>query len=235
MSDNRVISEGYLLAALPLGGIAIVAINQMGKYMYFGVPLEFLEIDTVKILVSGLSLALYSAAAIASLAMLYNKESIPDGPKRFLHHIIIATFISLPFWIEGVGLKSSISWATVAFITFCAVITASAEHHLKKLSKEGDRLTRLQKIESVSGTFFWVSLLILAAVFAHGANTAAQVEKRLFIDGTNYFVVARAGELLVTKEYFPSDHAFDKERTIVISITDRIVLTERKAILRSER
>jgi hypothetical protein len=69
----------------------------------------------------------------------------------------------------------------------------------------------------------------------HGSNTAAQVEKRLFIDGTNYFVVARSGDLLVTKEYFPLSHTFDKERTIVVSISDQIVLNERKAILRSER
>jgi hypothetical protein len=156
MSDSKVISEGYLLAALPLGGIAIVAINQMGKYLYFGVPLEFLEIDTVKILVSGLSLALYSAAAIASLAMLYNKETIPDGPKRFLHHLLIATFISLPFWIDGIGLKSSISWPTVFFIVFCAIVTASAEHHLKKLKNQSETLTMLQKIESFYGTNFWV-------------------------------------------------------------------------------
>lgn len=235
MTENYKVNEGYLLALLPVLGMAVIAVHQMGKYIYFGVPLEFLEIDTVKILLSGLSLALYSAAALYALFLLYHRDSIPGGPRRFLHHLFIATFISMPFWVKGVGLDSTISWPTVLFICFCAAVTASAEHRLKRLKDQGEKMSRLQKIESYVGTSFWVALLILSAVFAHGSITAKDQISRTFISGSDRFVVARSGDVLISKQYDPTTKSFVRDRTILVTMGDEIELVVRAAPIAERR
>ncbi len=232
MSETPRIPESFLLALLPLMGIAIVAIHQMGQYQFFGVPLEYLEIDTVKIILSGLSLSLYSTAGIYALALLYNKESIPTGPKRFLHHLFIASFIAMPFWISNFSFKSSISWPTVIFVLFCSVVTASAEFHFRRLRDAADPLSRLQVIESIAGIAFFVTLLILIATYVHGGIVAKDQKQRTFISGTNRILIARSGDILITKEYDPATQSIDKTKTILVVVESTTTLVTQHAPIR---
>ncbi|HVI60513.1 MAG TPA: hypothetical protein VM619_16785 [Luteimonas sp.] len=232
MTNFPAIKEAYLLALLPLIGIAIVAVHQMGRYQFYGVPLEYLEIDTVKIILSGLSLALYAAASIYAITALMSEQNLPSWPSRFIAHLFIAAFLTMPYWVGNLSIKNSISWPTLLFIGFCACVTATAEYKIRRLNHSDKPVSRTELINTAAGVGFWVILLVLLATFTHGALTAKDQTKRTFIEGTNLMIVARSGDVLITKKYDPTRQSFDKDRTVLVVLDKSTTLVTREAPLK---
>lgn len=228
MNRGLQLSEGYLLALLPLVGIAIVAVHQMGQYQFYGVPLELLELDTVKIILSGMTLSLYGAAGIYAVTLVYDKVA-PPGALRIFNHLAIAAFITMPFWIGGMDFKAPLSWPTIIFVVFCASVTTFAERQLRRIKRADSQLPSTQQIGPVAALVFWVGLLILVATWVHGGIWARDRPERTFIEGTDQIVVGRAGDALIVKEYDPAKRSIDTNRTALVKGDKTIVLVTRGA------
>lgn len=221
--------EPYLLAFLPLLGIALVVIHQMGRYSFYSVSFEFLEIDTVKILISALSLGLFGTAAIYSLSLLYDSDYAKTPATHYLSHLAAAAFLTAPFWADTLNLKSSLSIPTITFITFASVVTFFIEKHIRKSGAASPELSVIAQMAAHAGILFWGTLLVTLATFAHGYLKEDDLDKRVFVEGTNYLFVGRVSGQLVLKEYEPASKKFIDGRTILMQPGVTTVLVERKA------
>lgn len=225
-------SEKYLLPLLPLAGIALVTTNQMGRYSFYSVPFDFLEIDTVKTLISVFSLGLFSVAGLYSLLLLHYRDDIKTARSRFLFHLGAASFITMPFWVESLSLRGKPSLPTIAFILFAAAVTYFADTHVLK-AKSTDLSTH-DRLSSGLGVMFWVTILVLFSTFTHGYIREKELRTRLFVSGTNLIFVGKAGGQFVLKEYNPATKRIDKARTIVLQPSERTTLIERSAVILSD-
>lgn len=221
--------EPYLLAFLPLLGIALVVVHQMGRYSFYSVPFDFLEIDTVKILISALSLGLFGTAAIYSLSLLYDADYAKTPATHYLSHLAAAAFLTTPFWADTLSLKSSLSIPTIAFILFASAVTFFIGKHIRKSGAASSGLSVLARMAAHAGVLFWGTLLVTLATFAHGYLKEGDLSKRIFVEGTNYLFVGRVSGQLVLKVYEPESKRFVSGRTILMQPGVTTVLVERQA------
>lgn len=233
MSRMLVLKEAYLLAALPLVGITLVACHQMGAYGFYGVPIEFLELDTMKVILSGLSLALYGAAATYAITSIFHEDPAPTKSRRLIGHVLAASLLTVPFWSKNISVHNGISWPTLLFIAFCATVTFCADHYLRKFSNNDDKPTLENSLGTICGVGFWVILLVLTATFLMGYLTARDAVSRMFIENTNLIVVARIGDTLVAKEYNTKTATINKGETTLFVVDKTTTLVKRNAAIKN--
>lgn len=227
MSKGIRLSEGFVLAMFPVLGIAVVAFHQLGRQMFYGVPLELFELDTAKIILSAAPFALYGFASLYSVTMLYNSVA-PPQTQRALVHLLLAGFVTAPFWIGSIRIGSPFSWSTVAFVGFFAFFTLGTEHFWRRLTAKG-RPAFAHRVQAVAGISLAAGVLVLGAAFAHGAIVARDQPSRTFIEGTNQIVVFKSGDIFVTKTYDPRARIVVPGSTVLVPITERTILVTRKA------
>lgn len=220
------LSEGFVLALFPLFGIAVIAFHQLGRHFFYGIPLEFFELDTAKVILSAAPFTLYGLAIVYSVALLYDSTPAPSSKWRPLGHLFLAGFVTVPFWIGSLGVGAEFSWPTIALIAFFAACTWAAEHFWKKLVNKGPKARR---VEALAGISLAIGALVLIGAFTHGAILARDQASRTFIGGTNQIVVLRSGDLLITKTYEPSSRSLVADRTALVLVSDVTMLESRKA------
>ncbi len=227
MAKGIRLSEGLLLAMFPVLGVAVVAFHQLGRHMFYGVPLELFELDTAKIILSAAPFGLYSLASLFSVSILYN-GAVRPSTKGLLSHLLLATFVTAPFWAGSVGIRREPSWPTIAFIAFFALSTWGTEHFWRKLTAKS-RTDVGSRIEATAGIALAAGVLILGAASVHGSILAKDQVRRTFISGTNLIVVLKSGDLLVTTAYDPETRTLVADSTTLVPISGNTVLVTRKA------
>lgn len=210
------------VALVPVLGTGLVLMNQLGRYFFYGVPPELLELDAYKVLVSSLSMLFLGASLLYLGATLYDSSG-EQGRPRLTFHLLFAAALTGPFWANDLDWRHSVSWATVGFVGFTGSVFFGAERWLRR-----ERVAKLQ--ERVSGwalTVFFASLLVLAATCAHGYLAEQDRTSHTFLAATDDAVVGRVGGLLIIKTYDPKVGTFNRQLTKLVSVEEVIVLEVR--------
>ena len=225
---SKKISEGYVLAVVPVVGIAAITTYRMGYYLFFDVPLKFLEISTANTVLTGISFGVYVFVGMQSFALLYDYKEELSGFKRYVQHILAASYLTFPTWAGDIGFNSEISWPTIAFIVFCAFVTNSFENlYSEAMNKKVSSFW--QWVGSMSLASFLIFWLLIFALAGLGMSNAKNEKSRDFISGTNYFIVGSYGDSLIAKEYFAKSKTFNKEKTLIVPLSEKIIIEERSA------
>lgn len=225
---GKKISEGYVLAVVPVVGIAAITIYRMGYYLFFHVPLKLLEISTANTVLTGVSFGVYVFVGMQAFALLYDLDEKSIGVKRYFQHVLAAIYLTFPTWASDMGLDSKISWPTVAFVLFCAFVTNAFENFYSEAT--GGNVSSLwQRLGLMSLASFLIFWLLIFALAGLGMSNAKNEKSRDFISGTNYFIIGSYGGSLIAKEYFPKRKNFNREKTLIFPLSEKIVLEERSA------
>ena len=220
--------EPLLLAALPLLGVALVVLHQLGRYTFYSVPFEFVEIDTVKTLLSTLAIVLFSLAATYSLSVFFDGKESNHPVAHFLAHLGTWSFLN---WLEDFDVSAPISYGTVAFVIFASAVTFYTDRHVRRsiAKKEQSNRTLLATIGTNAGVLFWLVILVIVATTLHGFASEKDHKVRTFIEGTNYLLVGRSEGQLILKRYDPAAKKIMRGTTILKEPEGTIVLVERFA------
>lgn len=223
--------EPLLLAALPLLGVALVVLHQMGRYTFYSVPFEFVEIGTVKTLLSALAIVPFCLAATYSLSLFFDGKESNHPVAHFLAHLGAWLFLSSMYWLEDFDFSAPISYSTVAFVLLASAITFYTDRHIRKsiAKQEPANRTWIEIIGTNAGVLFWLVMLVIVATVLHGALSERDHKVRTFIEGTNYLLVGRSEGQLILKEYDPTTQKLVRGTTILKEPAGTIVLVERLA------
>ena len=224
--------EKYVVALLPVFGIALTSVNQIGRLSFYEVPYELMELSTVGTLLSAIALTITSAAGLLSVAIAYTRD-LQTWWHRAFHHIVLASMLTAPFWAKTLNLGTSVSWPTFIFIAALASAGYMTESYYRSVKSGSDSTRDLQeRIEKAVHVVLMLGLLTLAGSFTHGYYYARESPMRLFIQGTNDLVAGSFNGHLVIKRYDPLIGSIDKRRTALLSPNARLELETRAAPIR---
>jgi len=136
--------DKYVAALLPLFGIALTSVNQIGRMSLYKVPNELMEFSTVGTVLSAIALTITTAASVLSLAVAYTRD-LNSRWQRALHHVFLATMLTSPFWLKAVNLRASISWATIFFIVALSGAGYMAESYYRSVRSGEDSTRPIQR------------------------------------------------------------------------------------------
>src|ERR1700741_5127663 len=150
------------VALVPLLGTGLVLMNQLGRYLYYGVPPEMLELDAYNVLFTSLSMLFIGSALLYAGATLYDASGTRAW-QRMCFHLIFATILTAPFWYKEVDRSHSIPWPAVVFAIFTGTVTFGAERWLRRKAK-----SRSDQLSGWALAAFFTSLFVLVATCGHG-------------------------------------------------------------------
>lgn len=220
--NTRKFDLAVAIALVPILGTGLVLMNQLGRFFYYGVPPELLELDAYKVLISSLSML------FVGIALLYLGTALYDSAgsrawQRLLFYMVFAAALTSAFWLKDLSWNRSISWPSVVFVTFTGLVMFGAERWL-------GREARAAPLERVSGwalTAFFVSMLGLSATCAHGYLAERDRTSFTFVGNSDDAVVGRSGDFLILKTYDAERKMFVRERTKLLSVQSSIILVTR--------
>lgn len=196
--------------------------NQLGRFFYYGVPPEMLEMDAYKVLTSSLSMPFIGTALLYAGATLYDSAG-PRVPERMVFHLCFAAMLTAPFWLEDFDWNSSVSWVAVGFVVFTGLVMFGTERWLRR-EAEAEPQERLSGWALIA---FFASVLVLVATCAHGYLAERDRTSFTFVGTSNDAVVGRLGDMLILKTYDVERRTFVRERTKLLSVEDSLVLETR--------
>lgn len=222
----------YVAALLPVFGVALTSVNQIGRLAFYEVPYELMEFSTVSTLLSAIALTVTSSAGLLSIAIAYTRD-LQTWWHRAIHHIFLASMLTAPFWIKSVNFGHSISWPTVLFMVGLAGAGYMTESYYRSVKSGTDSTNDLQtRIEKALHVALVLGFMTLAGSFSHGYLYAKESPMRLFIRGTNDLVAGSFNGDLVIKRYDPKKGVIDKAVTSLLSPQARLELEKRGAPVR---
>jgi hypothetical protein len=226
--------EKYALALLPVFGVALTSVNQIGRMSFYGVPYELMEFRTVGTVLSGIALTITSAAGLLSVAIAYTRD-LQTWWQRAFHHVGLASMLTGPFWIGTIDLSAQISWPSLFFIATLAGAGFMTESYYRSVRSGGDSARDLQgRIERALHVALLLGFLTLAGSYMHGYYSASENTERLFVQGTNDLVAGSFNGYLVVKRYDPLTRTIDRRRTTLLSPQVRLELEGRTAPIGGE-
>jgi hypothetical protein len=210
------------VALVPVLGTGLVLMNQLGRYSYYGIPPELLELDAYKVLVSSLSMLFIGSALFYVGSTLYDAAG-PRAWHRIIFHILFAAALTVPFWYRDYADP----WQSVPFVLFTAGVMFGVERWLRhKVESPRDQFSGWSLVA------FFSSLLVLAATCAHGYLSEKDRTTHTFVASSNEAVVGRVGDLLILKTYDPVNNVFVHERTRLVNVETSIILEVRSVLPR---
>lgn len=210
------------IALVPVLGTGLVLMNQLGRFSYYGVPAEMLEIDAYKVLISSLSMFFVGTALLFTGATLYDSGG-SRWWERLTFGVFFAAALTAAFWVRDLDWHRPVSWATVVFVAFTGLVIFGAERWARRESSLGP----LERISGWALTAFFGSLLVLSATFAHGYLAERDRKTFTFVENSDDAVVGRSGDLLILKTYDGAQGKFQQERTKFLRMDDSTVLVTR--------
>jgi len=210
------------IALVPILGTGLVLMDQLGRFIFYGVPPELLEVDAYKILISGLA-TLFLGTAVCYLAATFYDSRDASAAVRFFFHLIFAAAVTAPFWMGDLDLDRPISWPSVALIALAGTTFFCIERWLKRERA----ISTQERVAGWSLVTFAGSLFIIGATTAHGYLAERDRRSFTFLAKTNDVVVARAGDTLILKQFDPAHLTFDRDQTKLVN-SDGAVLEVRK-------
>ena len=223
--------EKYILALLPLFGVALTTVHQIGRMALYEVPLELMQFSTVSTVISAIALTVTIGAALLSVTIVYTGE-LQSWWHRFLQQTLLASMVTAPFWMKDISVSSSISWPTVFFVIALAASGYMAENYYRAIKSGSDSVEDTQKrIERAMHVVLTLGILTILGSFAHGYYHAREMQKRLFVKATNDLVAGSFNGQLILKRYEPRTQSIVESSTSLLSPGDRIELEARSAPL----
>jgi hypothetical protein len=210
------------VALIPVLGTGLVLINQVGRFLFYGIPLELLELDAYKVLVSGVSMLLIGLALVYTGATLHSLAGTRWW-ERLAFNLGFAVILTASFWAKDLHWGWSVSWATVVFVGFVGGVFYAVERWLRRHAPSSAQ-------ERIAGWALVASLscgLLLVAALAFGVVAERDRTLFSFISHTNDAVVAKSGDLLIVKTYDSDRHEFDHEQTKLVTIDGQVILESR--------
>lgn len=210
------------IALVPILGTGLVLMNQLGRFFYYGVPPEMLEMDAYKVLTSTLSMIFIGTALLYAGATLYDSTGSRVW-ERMVFHLCFAAMLTAPFWFEDLDWNRSVSWAAVAFVVFTGLVMFGAERWLRREAGAEPR----ERLSGWALIAFFASVLVLAATCTHGYLAERDRTSYTFVGTSNDAVVGRLGNMLILKTYDVERRTFVREHTKLLSVQDSLVLETR--------
>lgn len=209
------------IALVPVLGTGLVLMNQLGRYFYYGIPPEMLELDAYKVLISSLSMVFIGCALLYVGATFYDSRG-----SRIWHrigfHLLFAAILTAPFWLKEIGRSHASAWLALLFVAFTAAVMFGVELMLKRGATDTS-----DQLSGWSLVAFFSSLLILIATCTHGYLSERDRPSYTFVGSSNDAVVGRVGDLLILKAYDPIHQTFERDRTVLVSVEKSLVLVTR--------
>jgi hypothetical protein len=209
------------VALVPVLGTGLVLVNQLGRYFYYGVPPEMLELDAYKVLVSSLSMFFIGSTLLYVGASFYDSRGSRTW-HRLGFHLLFAAILTAPFWLKEVGRSLTSAWLALLFVAFTAAVMFGVERRFKRGATDTS-----DQLSGWSLVAFFSSLLILIATCAHGYLSERDRTSYTFVESSNDAVVGRLGDLLILKTYDPTHRTFERDRTVLVSVERSLVLETR--------
>jgi len=210
------------VALIPILGTGLVLMDQLGRFLFYGIPAELLEIDAYKVLVSSLSMIVVGCALLYAGASFYD----PAGQKpavRLVFHLGFAAALTSPFWARDVQFGARVSIPTVAFVLFTGGVFFSTERWLRqhRTLRGRERLSGLGLICCL------LTILVFLATLTHGYLGERDRTSFTFVAGSNDAFVGRTGELLILKGYDPRTRCFVRARTKLVTVESALTMEQR--------
>lgn len=215
------------VAVLTILGPGLVTMHQVGRYAYYDIPFELLEINAYQLLTSGLSLLFAVASTVFLATTLVNGSEAPKArAERLARRMVLAGLLSMPIWVEDFEWGGEVSWPTVGLIGLIGWGLWGVESVLAKRRPRGepvgDRIGRWAHAAFVS------ALAILVLAVAHGYQTERGRTHYTFVAATERAIIGKFGDSLITKEYDPRTRRFKPSRTVLVIVEDTLVLEGRR-------
>lgn len=210
------------VALIPILGTGLVLMDQLGRFFFYGIPAELLELDAYKILISSLSMIIVGCALLYAGASFYE----PAGQKpavRLIFLLGFAAVLTSPFWLRDIRFRAPISIPTVAFVLFTGGVLFCTERWLR----QHRTLFGRERLSGLGLICCLLTILIFLATLTHGYLTERNRTSFTFVTGSNDAFIARTGELLILKGYDPHTRCFVRTRTKLIAIESALTLEQR--------
>ncbi len=221
--------EKYILALLPLFGVALTTLHQIGRLTFYEVPLDLMQLSTVSTVLSAIALTITTCAALLSVTIVYTRE-LQSWWYRFLQQILLAVMITAPFWLKNISLRDDISWSTVLFVLALATAGYMAENYYRAVKSGNDSVEDTQRrLERAIHVALALGLVTVAGSFIHGYYHARDTSERLFVKATNDLVAGSFNGHLVLKRYDPRTRSIVESSTSLLSPGARLDLETRAA------
>lgn len=211
-----------LVAVLSVLGPGLVALNQMGRYAYYDIPFELLEIDTYKLLTSGFSLLFAVASTLYLATSVVSSDVRPTNMiERVVVYVVLATLLSLPIWGEQLELGGDVSWPIVGLIALMAWALGVTE---RALVQRRSREPLSERVGRWALAAFASALAVAICTTVLGYQSERSRTNYTFIAGTPRAIVGKSGDSLITKVYEPSAKRFRPGVTVLVSVDKTLTL-----------
>lgn len=210
------------VALIPILGTGLVLTDQLGRFLYYGIPMELLEIDAYKVLISSFSMIVIGCALIYAGARFYDPVG-QRAAERLVFHLGFASVLTSPFWIPDLHFGARISVPTVAFVLFTAGVFFATERWLRQHRKLNGR----ERLSGAGLIGCLLTILIFLATLVHGYLGERDRTSFTFIAGSNDAFVGRTGDILILKGYDPSTRCFVRTQTKLITIGSGLAMEQR--------
>jgi hypothetical protein len=213
---NKRLDTVIAAGLIPMVGTGVVLMDQVGRFLFLNIPLEMLEVDAYKILVSSISVLFIGAATIYTGASLYESRDY-SHPLRIVFHIFLAAVLTAPFWMTDVSWNRPISWPSIFFVAFTALVMFGVERWLRREAI----VSTQERISGWALTLFFASLLVMSGTVAHGYLAEGDRTTYTFISATNDAVVGRIGSILILKTFDEKRDTFSGQTKLmpVVNVT----------------
>lgn len=219
--SKRKLDLALAVALVPVLGTGLVLMNQLGRYFYYGVPPEMLELDAYKVLISSLSMVFIGSTLLYVGATFFDSRGSRTW-HRIGFHLLFAAILTAPFWLKEIGRSHTSAALASLFVAFTAAVMFGVERMLKRNASDP-----IDQLSGWSLVAFFSSLLILIATCTHGYLSERDRTFYTFVGSSNDAVVGRVGDLLILKAYDPIHRTFDRDRTVLVSVQKSLVLETR--------
>lgn len=200
--------------------------DQVGRYLYYDIPLEFLEIDAYKLITSSLTLLFAVTSTAYFTTTILGDEGPPkDFAGRVVFHGILGAAVTVPLWLPTLDWKHDVSWPMVVLVGLAGVPTWLAS---KALGRRRRGIGLSERVAGWAIASFAVLVGVCMLTVGHGYKAEESRTQFAFLEKTQRAVVGRMGDLLIAKEYDPASKGFRQGRVILINVEDTAVLDVRE-------
>ena len=209
--------EGFILALAPVAGVLSSYFYQVGRYTFYSVPYDLIELSTPRIIVASVSVLMISS--VYAVSWLSNIRE--DGRWKLpgiIGHITYNSILTGAFWFRADGTVSEMIPVIILCITGTTVGTYWLQRTITRWTDRGGGRILSRYLCAVY-LFF-----VFALLAAYSGYSNASGDSHLAIVGSNSVVGGTFNGNIVTKGYEPKSGEIEADVTTIVSPSTDISL-----------